>query len=217
MPTLTLAQDDAAAVSTLPPPPLLDRLLFEQPLPTAGGLLLAGVVAFLVINRTGEGRRALIAGGIAVLLAGGVLLVGVLVTTTRERLQARTVELIDAAATADIPRLEPLLSPDVRLGLWERDLAAGRGRVLDSVKDYVGTRYKVKEHSVAWTSATVDGPNVARSMVRVRVRTEATMYDFPTGSTWRIDWRLEGGEWRASGIRCLQIDGVGAPSLPGVR
>lgn len=215
---LLLAQfGDAGSVPELPRPPFLEHTLFESPLPLVGLLFLAGVVAFFMLNSTGRAKQGLIAAGSASALALGTLLIASLVTTTRETLQARTTALVHAAATADTTALAPLLADDVRLVLWDQTAALGRPRTLDLVNQYTGTLYKLREHSITRTTASVDGRNAARTLARVRVRTEATLYDIPIGSTWRIDWRLENdNSWRATAITCLQIDGVGSrpPDAP---
>ena len=66
MPTPTLAQLDrifGGNVPALPEPPLVERLLFVQPILLAIGLFIAGLVALVSLRNAGKAKAGLIALG----------------------------------------------------------------------------------------------------------------------------------------------------------
>lgn len=203
----------------LPSPPILERVLFEAPFPAMGGVALAGAVAFIILNRTGKARVGLLAAGAAVALAGLIYLVSVLVTTEREVLAQRTRALIAAAATANTGDLATLL--DARVDFILAGGSVDRTRVIDLVAENINRRVTITSYDIGAVTASIDGENVARTQVRVWIRSDAALYDAPTGSTWRLDWRRDlpppgattpHGPWLVSAITPMQIDGVGDAS-----
>lgn len=200
----------AQAVPSLPAPPAVQHYLLENPWPTAIVLAVCGLVVAAILNRQGQSRRAVLTAVGLFLAAGAVVATSSLVTTTREALIHRTRLLIDAAARADTESLRDMLASDADLraafltGDW------GRDRLLDGVQRYLGQQYPIQSHREDSARAIIDGPNAARTQIHVVVRAkEATMYDVPVGSWWRIEWRKDAdGVWRVRGLECLQLSAI---------
>lgn len=213
MPILTLAQTDPT-VPTLPRPPLLAHYVLEQPWPLVATLVVGGCLAAWLLNQRARARLGLAVGAGLVLLGAAVAIVGSAVTTTRETLIARTVDLIAATARADTAALNSILARDVSLRFYTTSRRYSRDELLGLVRRYPGEQYPVESHRQESLSASVDGPNAARTQVRaITHSTSATIYNVPVGSWWRVEWRREAdGEWRVSGLECLQIDGLPAGS-----
>lgn len=203
----------------LPPGPLWERLILENPWPTAGALAVLAVAVLALMSRVDGGRavgripvRTILAAGLVV-AGGAIMAVGMSVTTDREQLRAGTASLVDATAAQDMERLEVLLAPGAQLHVPLRvPIGAGptvpREQIFALVEDVLGRRYPLKEHRVMEVQATLDGQRVGRTQVRVRVVPEATQ--FPHTSWWRVDWvRGDDGRWRVLGIEPLDIPGAG--------
>jgi hypothetical protein len=205
---------DAATVPRLPDPPLFAHYVLENPWPLTIGLALVGIVAMLVLKRRGmpaEGTRAL---GLAFLLAAIVAGLGAAITTQRETLRSRTRELVDLTAEAKTTDLRDLLTEQARVGAFMVHFGGVRGReeVLGAVRRYLGEQIPLESHEIGPVQATIDGPNIARTQVRVWVkpRKDEQKYGVATGAWFRIEWRRDGaGPWRASTISIMQIDGAG--------
>jgi hypothetical protein len=211
----------------LPPAPLWERLILENPWPTAGVLAILAVATLVVMSRTNAdgNRRALglplrTIVALAMALAGSIVMVlGMTITTDREALRAGTARLVELTAGAQTDALDPMLAPDVRLRLPAGMPGAGlsgasipKDTLLMMVEQYFGQsgRYPLREHRVQEVQAAIDGPRIARTQVRVRVTPEATA--LPYTSWWRIDWRREGeaasGPWRVIAIEPLVLPGA---------
>jgi hypothetical protein len=211
----------------LPAAPLWERLILENPWPTAGVLAILAIATIGIMSRTGADGDRRIAGlplrtiiALALALLGGVILaVGTAITTDREDLRAGTTRLVEVTARSDTATLERMLSEDVRLrlpagmpGAGQSGTSVPRETILQMVEQYLGPsgRYTVREFRVTDAQAALDGPRVARAQVRVRVIPEATA--FPHTSWWRVDWRKDGeGEaaaWRVIGIEPLVLPGA---------
>jgi hypothetical protein len=201
----------------LPSGPLWERLILENPWPTAGVLAILAVAALAFLNRVDGDRslgriplRTLVAAALT-LVGVAVLVVGMSVTTHREELRAATTALVDATAKRDLDRLDRLLAPDARLHLTVQSAGLPgpiihREQILSLVDDVLGRRYPLKEHRVMEVQAALDGPRVARTQVRVRVVPEAT--EFPHTSWWRVDWRRDADRWWVVGIEPLDVPGA---------
>jgi len=214
---LILAQfggNDAAPVPRLPDPPFFAHYLLESPWFFAAGLVVAGVVAMLVLKRRGqpiEGTRALAAGFILGAIVAGV---GTAITTEREALRLRTRELVDLAAEAKTTDLRDLLTEQAHIGVFMSYFTGVRGReeVLGAVQLYLGDRYPLASHEVGPVQAVVDGPNIARTQVRVWVKLhkDQQAYGGAIGAWFRIEWtRDSAGQWKAGVISIMQVDGAG--------
>jgi hypothetical protein len=202
----------------LPPGPLWERLILENPWPTAGVLAVLAVAALVLLSRVEGGRRVVgvpVPTAVAALLvlAGCIVLaVGMAVTTDREELRAGTQRLVDATAARDLETLDRLLASEARLHLPLRSQGlpgpvVPREQIMTLVEEVLGRRYPLKEHRTMEVQAALDGPRIARTQVRVRVVPEA--WQIPHTSWWRVDWRREEhGGWRVIGIEPLDIPGA---------
>lgn len=202
--------DAGSKVALLPDPPMVTHSVLENPYPLATVLCVAGLAAFVALNRAARARQALLAGTAGLALAVLVLAAGLMVTTTGELLIARTRELVAVTARADTAALSPMLAQDVSFTTMGTGAAPiGRNLLLTLVEKYPGGMYRVKEHSVSKAQGLADSANTARTQVRVR----AVVEGIPNGSWWRLHWRCDGekadaGAWKVTAIELMQIDGV---------
>lgn len=185
------------------------RYLFDNPWPLAGLLVAVAVGLVWWFNRQGKAKEGVRWAALCGALAAAAVLTGRLVTTQREVLMAQTRQLISVTAKADLVVLEPLLAREIVLTLPGNSAAFSRGQILDLVRKYPGGQYPVESVSIDSVQAVLDGPSIANAQVHVRTSApEATLYDFPVGSWWKIGWRRDGDRWVVSSLQCLQIDGV---------
>jgi hypothetical protein len=186
----------------LPADPLWERWLLESPWPAAGLLALAGVVAFAVLNR--RARAGAAAGSlVAAILAGaGVILLARFITTDRETLRARSASLVAAVASRDQALVGSLLAPTARLAKWPLALT---GR--DAIVDRVGSVPAIHEWALLEAQASLDGPAVARTQIKLRITPDQTRA--PNLSWWRLDWQRDAqGHWVVIQIEPLAIHGI---------
>lgn len=184
----------------LPSPPLVTLLLFENPIP--GVILFAALAGALWAWRKHRPWPSLV-----LLAACGLLvLLDRLVTTQRERVIGLTRGLVADVARADDRAVGLVLAVDAS---FRRRGASGEVLDREGILRRVGVDlagvYKVREHSIREVQASIDGPNVARSRVRVRVVPELT--GVPSTTWWLLDWRLDEG-WRVRGITLESVEGL---------
>ena len=192
---------------------LIDRFLFENPWPLIGALILAGAVAFALLNRKGRVTPALASVLAAVVLSAGVWLAARSITTDRERVRDLTVALVNATAKVDESTLGSMLASDLTLylkvGAITSDGSMDRAATLQQVRRSLGGLYKLKDWRITSNEITTSATQ-ASSRLSVSVTTEA--YAIPHRSTWRVDWRREPGEtWRVFAIELLEMPGLGTP------
>jgi len=206
------------SIDPLPPSPLLERFLFEQPLLPAVILGLLAIVALVAFAGKGRRKPGLIVAGLLAVAAGAVYTTATMVTTTRETLLQRTESLIGATATADTGSLARMLTDDVVLNT-SGDIA----RVLPSMDDgeailgrvdqSLGNRFSIDHWTIADRQATLDGPNLGRTLVRVGV--DAEVFSRTHYSWWRLHWVQDNdGQWRCFEIEPLWLQLVGS-AAPG--
>jgi len=201
-------------IDGLPPAPLLERFLFEQPLLPLAVLGLLAVIAGIAFASRNQRRRGVLVAGVLVALAGGVYLMSTLVTTEREELLARTEVLIGATARVDSTVLRDILTENASLrttGDIERVLASieGRAEILSRAHQNLQGRYQVTQWAIVDRQATIDGPNVGRTLVRVGVDVEG--FSRTHYSWWRLHWeRGPDGQWRCFEIEPRWIFGAGS-------
>ncbi len=201
-------------IEALPPTPLLERFLFEQPLLPTAVLAVLAVIAAVAFLRRNQRKRGLIVAGVLAVVAGGVYLTATSVTTERETLLDRTEAVIGATAQAQGPILQDMLTENALLrtsGAIARVLPSveGRDEIITKVEQNLGGRYRVTRWEILDRQATIDGPNVGRTLIRVGVEAEAasrTHY-----SWWRLHWeRGPDGVWRCFELEPLWIQLVGS-------
>lgn len=206
-----LAQFDVfegANVAPLPPSPVIERVLLDNPWPAVVMFALVGLVGFVVLNGRGKGRQGLVMGLAGLVLAAAAYGVGWVVSTPREQIKQGTRELIDATAGVDIGALDALLDEDVEVFVTRVGRGADKDQIIEAVERYLGSTYRVREWSILDLQATLDGPRLGRTQVRVRVTGELGVLP----SWWRIDWlRQPDGSWVVRRIEALWIPGVPNP------
>lgn len=205
---------DEGALPALTETPLLEHWLYESPTLPAGLLaLLAALAIFFTLKQPKKLVGILIA-GVLLAAAAGLFLTARSVTTQREMLSERSARLVEAVARVDFPAVRALVRPDVRLG--PSDNADGLARSIPRIsgilplEGVMALRLReegafIGSHQVLETRAGMDAPNMGRTLVRVRVRG-------PSGellghSWWELEWKLSGGDWLASRIEAIWIQG----------
>jgi hypothetical protein len=209
-----LSAADAGSVPRLPDTPIFARYVLENPWPLTVILVAAAIVTMLTLRRQGQDRAASWGLGIGLVLAVVVAGLGMTITTERETLRSRTRELVDLTADARTTELRDLLTERARVGAFMVYFGGvnGREEVLGAVRRYMGEQIPLESHKVGPVQVVVDGPNVARTQVRVWVkpRKDQQMYGVDVGAWFRVDWTRDGtGPWRATTISIMQIDGAG--------
>jgi hypothetical protein len=207
------------SVPMLPSPGVLERWLLESPWVLMGVLAVLGLLALLALRRAGRPQAGAGAMIVALTLAGVAFAVATLITTERERLAARTLDMVALVASARTGELSDYLEPGARVvSVLGIPTPTGRESLLESVRRYPGELFPIREHSTSAVQAVQDGANTARTQLRVwvRIAKEQAFYDVPTGSWWRINWRRDPGTgpgqwgpWRVTTIELLQLDGMG--------
>lgn len=190
---------------------VVERLLFENPWPLIGGVILAGAIAIAVFNRRGATRPAVAVIASTVVFAAGVWLLARMVTTDRERIRDQTLALVDAVAKVDEPVLASLLADDLSLylkvGSAATENSLDRAATIDRARRTLGGPYRLKEWHVSDQDIVVSLPN-ATSTLNVVVIPEAA--GLPVHSAWRVDWRrMPDGSWRAFAIELISMSGYG--------
>ncbi len=169
------------------------------------GLIVAVVIALVVMNRRSQLRTGLVVAGACLLGAGAVVMIASRVTTDREQIASNTRGLIAAVATGDVEKAGEILSSDAQL-----TLAGGGSFSLDRDGLLAGVealqqKVRLKGHRTLDLTQSVDGPNVGRSRVVVRVGLEEGGLAF---SSWEMLWRREGdSDWRLMRMECLSVNG----------
>lgn len=204
----------APSIEPLPPTPLMERFLFEQPLLPVAILALLAIIAAVAFAKRRQRTRGLIVAGVLLALAAGVYLTATMVTTDRETLLDRTADLIGSTAQAQTAVLPAMLTEEASLrtaGDIARVLPSvdGRDRILALVDQYLQSRYRVSTWKILDQQATIDGPNVGRTLIRVGV--ESNGFSRTHYSWWRLHWeRGPDGVWRCFELEPLWIQLVGS-------
>lgn len=195
---------DPSPPKPLPNPPLIEHYLLENPWPLVVVLAVGAMIAFTRLRAAGKPRHGALWGLILLIAGAGVWTLASWVQTGREAIARSTSALIGAAARADIPSLDALLSEN--LSLFRPGGGAGLGKTdtLDRVQRDLGGPYRVREWAVLETQAMTDSASSGVTQVRVRVTLEAA--GIPNISWWKIDWRRgEDGAWRAVTIEPVSV------------
>lgn len=212
-PALAQAIDLDPDLPALPEPPFLQHHLFESPWAAVAVLLIAGLIAGEWFRRRGKGRPALAAYAAGALLAGGVWAASALVETPRERVARAARALVQAAGVPDGPRLRGMLDERVVVQT-AMGRAEGADGVVGQAERYV-PGFRITDLRTPEVRAAVYSPQLARTQVRVRLRSDTV----PQNSWWSVDWALDAsagpddpaGGWRATRIEPLWILGVPNP------
>ncbi len=190
-------------------PSLFDVLLFESP----WAVMIVCLVAALILFMSGQRRQKtglLIAGFVAVAIAGGVYLLSNLVTTDREQLMTNTRNLVQATAPLDSAVLNRLVDLNAVVtgpngGVW-----VNAGDVLPRLNS-VANRRAIASQSIRYLDAIAHEGNWGESVVTVH--TEAGTGSGQVNTGWRLRWERNGddGAWRVVDIRWMRFNGVETP------
>lgn len=200
--------DAGGKVPPLPNAPFFERFVLENPWPAVMLLAMLGIALLAILNARARLKAGLMVGGALFALAGSCYLASVLVTTPREHMKRATRELVGAAARVNLGELDRLLSDELTVRVTRLSRSAGKRDTMEAVEAMLGNQYRVREHTILETQATLDGARLGRTQVRVRVTSDYG----PLPSWWRVDWELgSDGRWRARRIEALWIPGVPNP------
>ncbi len=195
----------------LPSPPALSHYLFEAPLVpamVAAGLSLAVAWSLLRAERP---RQGLLAGLLGCLGALGLVVVGGVVETSRERVIERSLAIARAVGQGDGMAAGAWLAPNLYLKMGPTGSATGsddREVVIRAARMFP-ERVRLEAFAAPSGHAVVDTPTTART--RLRVRTGGGMG--PSLSWWQLGWRLDpDGEWRVYTIELLLFNGETPPT-----
>ncbi|MDI1290072.1 MAG: hypothetical protein PSX37_09025 [bacterium] len=198
---------DVPTPPPLDPGPLWSRLLLETPWYVAALLLVVAVVVYVLMNRRGHFSKGLTTAGVLVALAAAVVGASALIETPRERMRATARQLIDAVVRADGTDLSALLARNARLVYFMSPQGLGKDEIVALVDQQFRGEYRINEWSILESQATMDGPEVGR--VQLKVRVVAAEWNVPNVSWWRIDLRREGETGiLVTGISPIVIAGV---------
>jgi hypothetical protein len=199
---------EGASVPPLPASPLIERVLLENPWPSAVVCVLVGVVVFMMLNSRRKARLGLAIGALVFGLGVVAVVLAGLIETDREAIKRSSRALVAAVASVDVAALERLLDEDMELRVTGVSRGAGKEQTIAAVQRYLGSMYSVREHRVLDLQSTLDGPRLGRTQVRVRVETDGGMLP----SWWRLDWlRANDGSWTVRRIEAMWIPGVSSP------
>jgi hypothetical protein len=141
--------------------------------------------------------------GIALILIAGLVAIGRLAfPTDREKLERRSRQLVQAVDRQDWNALRGLLDLDTVVGFKAHIAAAGRDRIVSSLKEACD-RYGLKSVSVIGieseqTQTLITVPLVAYS-------TQEYTQGRPVTSTWQLDYQQSGDQWILEKITLLRI------------
>ncbi len=195
-------------IADLPSPDPLDRFLFEQPLIPAVVATLVGFACFAALNRQGQVRKGVMMLGLFLAIGGAVFGVGSLVTTDRERIQTRTLALVDRTLEADRAGASELIASDLTVTTINgAGVGLNRDMFLATIARFDDLGITGSTRSIR--GASVDGPNVGRVDCFVRVTGSGGLYGGGfTPSVWRFHWRKDSsGEWSLFLLECLSMFG----------
>jgi len=192
-----------------PPPPLIDRFLYENYWP---GLLILAVSGLMLLfyARNLRNRGLGIAG--LVCLAGAAVfpVVANLVETGREVLVDRTIAVPTAfVPTLDEAALAGLLDENVSLNVGSAIGArVGRDALIEQSRR-VKRQYDLSTVSIVAVAARVLGPGQAESYLHVSttVSDPDRVFSGPLPTQWRFEWQKSGEVWRLTGVHWLKIRG----------
>ncbi len=198
-------EDLTPRIAPLPQPGLIERLTLESPMTLVASLVVIGLAGVLVLNTRGRLKAGLVVLVLAGLLAGGIALIAGLIQTPRETLLDRTRALVTALAEVDRASLHAMLDPEAEVQVRGMTTFRGRETILSTADRYVGNG-AISSHAIPEVQGVIDGPNAARTQVRVRHSGSV-----PPASWWKITWyRASVDEpWTAVRIEPLWISGRG--------
>ncbi|MBL8746831.1 MAG: hypothetical protein JNK58_10805 [Phycisphaerae bacterium] len=194
------------ALSELPPSPPFDRWVLEQPLPLSAACVVAGIAVMVALHRRGEMKRGALVGSVLMLVGVGVLALGMLIETPRERLRALTSEFVRRVFLADGDWAAAHLSDSlVVASAGEAYRRLGKAELVASIRNFA--MFRAKEWSERSRGSVLDGDGIGRTQSTVRV-TAGYIGNQMIPSTWEFTWRRGAGDqWQITRLECLTMWG----------
>jgi hypothetical protein len=191
-----------------PDPPLLNRLLLENPWPLAIAFAAVAVVMFLVAGRRDDHRLRNLA-AVPAGLAVGVIALGGMVTTEREQLEARTRALAEAVAEPfDLDAVRELTTEDARLLKWNREQMIAIAR-------HAADRVTIDGYTVTNLMAHPESDRYGRTYIAAFGRAESSRRGGGRFKTsWMLRWRRgDDGAWRLSEVEDVEVNNRSAERI----
>jgi hypothetical protein len=189
---------------------IASHLLLESPTPLIGAVLIAAVfLALSALQARGTSRRGLAVGALAALVAAPLLwLLAATITTERERVMARTMQLLDLTVPIQLPALEGLIKADAEFVSHVGRECFDRARMLGILKRNLEA-HRVSAHDVRSLAAQVISDSEAESWLEVRTSFAdgSPVGSGPVPSSWQLTWgrRGSGEPWQITRVRCMRL------------
>jgi hypothetical protein len=167
-----------------------------------GSVALAGAV-LLTYGNNRSNARVRMAGLLVVSLAILLLALVFLVDTAAERMERRTIAIVNAADKQDWTVLASLLDDDtaVSLGGKSKD-AAGRQGIADAASA-AAKLAGLKSVAIASKKTTQDDGQITVTFTAATVQDETQGIAYPSG--WEFDYAQSGKQWDLRQIRLLSV------------
>ena len=206
MTAATLAQlRSTVDVSNLSSSSLWHRMVLEQSLATAIGILAIAAVGAIILVRSSRTRGA---AGVLLLGIGAALAVGVAgaaIETVPEALVRRTREFVAAVAAGRTSDVDALIEPRVAIRSAGESIEGGRDLILGVA---AAMPAMLTAHAPRTRGAEQQGVNIGRSRVTIRATVSVPQYAGEAYSSWDLAWRQDtDGAWRIFAIECISIFG----------
>lgn len=189
----------------LPGPPALTQYTLENPWPLVAVFGLLAILIWFGLSARLPRRMGALLSGIAAGCAILVAAAGMLITTSRERVIVQTRSVVRSVADGDVSGVDAALAESVAMLGWGEVASLDKSGILDRVRiDFgPGGRFRLREVGILELQASQDASDFARVQVKIRATPETTGYPF--FSWWRLDYRLDAGRWRISGIEPISL------------
>jgi hypothetical protein len=185
------------------PPPTLQYLLFEQPLPLVIALIAVAVVLRLLARRRPD-RRLDRGALIAILAAIAVFVTAGAVTTDHERILQNTRQLVLATAPLDLQTVDQYIEPHATLSGPDGSTWMHYQQIRQRLPSVL-QRFAVTGQRLRQTAAELHSPTWAVSVAEVSTYLdEAT--GLPVRTVWALTWQKDTDEqWRVNNVRWIEF------------
>jgi hypothetical protein len=209
----------------LPAPPFWETHLIDHPGPLMAGLAILAVILFLLAHRV-HSWRLLVAAITVLALIGAVFITGQVVVTPRQQLIERTTEWVSYTAPMDVDKVcrffyGPTATVVGSNGEYWFNVKGLANKLVDLERSQLVQNQKVAEVQAVDYPAQDQGPERGHETGQSLLYLQTQIVPDPgfstwVNSTWLIKWwRLSDGQWYAAEVRCLEINGQPAATVPG--
>ena len=175
--------------ATLKDPPILTRMLFEDPWPIIVALVIVWAILRIAGRRIEDKRLVASSWGVLALIAG-VMAVSILVVTPREKLVAAMDRLLLAVEEGDVAGFHAIVPEDATATYFGVELDR-------SMVDARLGEADVADLTLLSREAGMINDQHAVYYIRVRARGGTDGIEGLDVSDWSIEWRLIDGRWQA--------------------